>query len=52
MNHWLFVTAAYAFTLAGTIGLAWTSYVAMRRSEAEAAALTAEADSGSPRDRT
>ena len=50
MSHWLFVTGAYAFTLVGTIGLAWASYAAMRRAEAEAAALTAEADSGSARD--
>lgn|GEM_PF-710227 len=52
MNHWLFVIGAYAFTLAGTAGLAWTSFAAMRRSEAEAAALTTEADAGSARDRT
>ena len=52
MNHWLFVTGAYAFALIGTIGLAWTSYAAMRRAEAESAALTAEADPGSARGAT
>ncbi len=39
MNPWLFVIAAYALTLAGLIGLVWASYAAMRRAEAEAAAL-------------
>ena len=39
MNHWPFVILAYALTLAGTSGLVWASYAAMRRAEAEAAAL-------------
>ena len=52
MNPWPFVIAAYALTLIGTIGLAWASYAAMRRAEAEAAALTAEAEAGSLRDDT
>ena len=39
MNPWPFVIIAYALTLAGTIGLAWASFAAMRRAEREAAAL-------------
>jgi hypothetical protein len=39
MNHWLVIIPAYALTIVGTIGLAWASYAAMRRSEADAAAL-------------
>jgi hypothetical protein len=39
VNPWPFVIAAYALTLVGTLGLAWWSYAAMRRAEAEAAAL-------------
>ena len=52
MNQWSFIIAAYALTAIGTLGLALASYVAMRRAEAEAAALTTEADAGSPRDAT
>ena len=39
MNHWPFIVAAYALTAIGTVGLAWSSLRAMRRAEAEAAAL-------------
>ena len=42
MNSWPFVIAAYTLTLVGTLGLAWASYKAMHRSEAEAAALKDE----------
>lgn len=42
MNHWLFVTAAYAVTLAGMAGLAIASWSAMRRAEAAADALRRE----------
>ena len=52
MNHWPFVIGAYAFTLVGTIGLAWTSFAAMRRAEAAAAALKDETETGSSRDET
>ena len=33
MNQWAFVIAAYVVTLAGTGGLALTSWIAMRRAE-------------------
>ena len=39
MNHWAFVTAAYAITLLGTGGLALSSFLAMRRAEAAADSL-------------
>lgn len=39
MNHWWFVTAAYAVTALGTGGLALASWIAMRRAEAAADAL-------------
>jgi hypothetical protein len=39
MNHWAFVTAAYAVTLLGTGGLALLSFLAMRRAEAAADSL-------------
>ncbi|WP_448661060.1 heme exporter protein CcmD [Sphingomonas sp. CJ20] len=39
MNHWAFVTAAYAVTLIGTGGLALASFLAMRRAEAAAESL-------------
>jgi hypothetical protein len=39
MNHWAFVTAAYAVTVLGTGGLALLSFVAMRRAEAAADSL-------------
>ena len=39
MNHWAFVTAAYAVVLIGSAGLAWQSHAAMRRAEAAAEAL-------------
>ena len=39
MSHWPFILAAYAVTAGGTIGLAWASFAAMRRAEADAEAL-------------
>ena len=39
MNPWPFVIASYALTLAGTAGLAFASYRAMRRAEKDAEAL-------------
>lgn len=40
MAQWQFVAAAYAVVLAGTIGVAVASFVAMRRAEARADALS------------
>ena len=40
MNHWPFIIAAYAITIAGTGGIAIWSFVAMRRAEARADAVT------------
>lgn len=42
MNHWPFIIAAYALTIAGTLGLTLWSWLAMRRSEAAAEALRRE----------
>ena len=39
MNHWPFIIAAYALTIVATVAVTWWSYSAMRRTEAEAAAL-------------
>jgi Heme exporter protein D (CcmD) len=39
MNHWPFILAAYGLTALGTLGLVGASLFAMRRAEAEAAAL-------------
>jgi hypothetical protein len=39
VNRWVFVVAAYAIALAGTLALVWWSYAAMRRAEGEAEAL-------------
>ncbi|WP_019368072.1 hypothetical protein ACNFJ7_06695 [Sphingomonas sp. HT-1] len=39
MNHWWFVTAAYALVGLGTGGLALASWLAMRRAEAMADAV-------------
>lgn len=39
MNRWVFVIAAYAVALAGTVALVLWSYAAMRRAEREAEAL-------------
>jgi len=36
-DPWTLIGAAYALTVAGTLGLALASYLAMRRAEAEAA---------------
>lgn len=43
MNHWAFVTAAYAITALGTGGLALLSWTAMRRAEAAADSLRRDA---------
>ncbi|RVT94161.1 heme exporter protein CcmD [Sphingomonas crocodyli] len=40
MNHWPFITAAYAITIVGTIAIIAISYAAMRRAEKKADALT------------
>jgi heme exporter protein D len=34
LNHWTFVTASYALTIAGTVVLIAHSWLAMRRAEA------------------
>ena len=39
MNHWAFVTAAYAVTIAATGGLLLWAWLSMRRAEAKAEAL-------------
>ncbi len=39
MNHWPFIIGAYGATILGTLGLSLWSWSAMRRAEAEAAAL-------------
>ncbi|MDB5630575.1 MAG: hypothetical protein JWQ51_2915 [Tardiphaga sp.] len=39
MTHWPFIIAAYALTFGATGLLAWSSFAAMRRSEAEAEML-------------
>lgn len=36
MNHWAFVTAAYAVVIVGTSGLLAWAYVTMRKAEAAA----------------
>jgi hypothetical protein len=38
MSHWSFILAAYGLTIAGTVGLAVWSFLAMRRAEADAEA--------------
>ena len=40
MDHWPFVIAAYALTLAGTAGVTILSWRAMRRAEAAARKLS------------
>lgn len=42
MNHWNFVIAAYAITLAGTLLVTWWTYRSMCRAEARAEALRNE----------
>ena len=42
MNHWAFITAAYAVTAVGMAGLALLSWTAMRRAENAADALRRE----------
>ena len=37
MDPWSLIAAAYALTVAGTLGLTLASFLAMRRAEAEAA---------------
>jgi hypothetical protein len=39
MNLGPFVIAAYALAVVATVALVWASYAAMRRAEADAAAL-------------
>jgi len=39
MSHWPFIIGAYALTFGATGLLAWWSFAAMRRSEAEAETL-------------
>ena len=39
MNHWAFITAAYAVTLIGTGGLALWAWLSMRGAEAAADSL-------------
>ena len=39
MSQWALVIISYALTVAGTVGLAFASFVSMRRAEREAAAL-------------
>ena len=39
MNRWVFVIAAYAIGVLGTLALTWWSYAAMRRAERDAEAL-------------
>jgi hypothetical protein len=39
MNHWAFVTAAYAVVVLGTTGLLAWAYVTMRKAEAAADGL-------------
>lgn len=41
MNRWVFVIAAYAVALGGTLALVLWSYAAMRRAERDAEALRA-----------
>jgi hypothetical protein len=36
MNHWAFVTAAYAVAVGGTVALLLWAYVTMRQAEAAA----------------
>ena len=40
MNPWPFIVAAYAVTIVATVGVTIWSWLAMRRAEAEAAALS------------
>lgn len=40
MNHWPFIIAAYAIGIAGTLAVVIASFVAMRRAERQADALT------------
>jgi hypothetical protein len=42
VNHWPFIIAAYSLTLAGTFGVTFWSWSAMRRAEAEADSLKRE----------
>ena len=40
MNHWPFIVAAYALGIGGTVALALASFMAMRRAERDADAVT------------
>jgi hypothetical protein len=46
MNLGPFVIAAYVLAVSATIALVWASYTAMRRAEAEAAALRSDRGEG------
>jgi hypothetical protein len=39
MNGWPFVIGAYAVTLIGSVGIAWSSWRAMRRAERDVESL-------------
>ena len=40
MNHWPFIIAAYAITIAGTVTVVMLSYLRMRRAERQVDALS------------
>jgi hypothetical protein len=40
MNHWPFIIAAYAITIAGTVAVTGLSYARMRRAERRVDALS------------
>ncbi|WP_301183145.1 hypothetical protein [Sphingomonas quercus] len=40
MNHWPFIIACYVIGIGGTAGVLLWSYIAMRRAEAQAEAIT------------
>jgi hypothetical protein len=40
MNHWPFIVAAYALTIAATLAITGWSFAAMRRAERRAEALS------------
>jgi hypothetical protein len=44
MNAWPFIIAAYALTAGATLAVTAWSYVAMRKAEGDAAALSALSD--------
>ncbi len=40
MNHWPFIIGSYAVGIIGTLGVVLSSFLAMRRAERQAEALT------------